>query len=320
MNRRNISVCLITMTSALLITFAAMGQDYRNAVIRTMSAIDQKTRSSEINTAKLTEARLPNAIITNKGTYFVTANTVTIDGVSANGIISRSTNRGKDWQITSFDYKMPKGFLYDKENDAIFFLNHVRAWRSVDDGKTFSEYSLVNAKNPLEGLFKELRDKEKSQAQTQIKKGNKPVRFAYELTFAANPCLGIQLTNGVLVMSFKASIRKWKALNGKYDKDGYPEVDRSRVKNILGIEADVNVLVYSRDYGKTWLQSPSTPIYNPDGTPCIIDESSIAEVEENRVMINARGGTESWLDQTAKAEEFCIRQILLLESHEKISL
>lgn len=293
-------VWIIATICILLLAVVAMGQENRSMTIKTLSAIDQKTQSKDINIARLTSARLPNAIITNKGTYFVSASTVFIDGTNVNGIISRSFNKGKDWQITSFDYKMPKGFLYDNVNDAIFFINRVRAWRSIDDGKTFSEYSLVNAKNPLDSLYNEIRKKELTQAQSLLKKGRKPIRYAYELSFSANPSLGIQLTNGVLVMPFKACIRKWKALVGKYDKDGYPEIDRSRVKNILGVEADVNVLVYSRDYGKTWIQSPSTPIYNRDGTLCIIDESSIAEVEENRVMINARGGTESWLEQTAK--------------------
>lgn len=299
MNKKLVLLCLNIVMSMIHFSLTAMAQGSNNSGIKEMSAINQQTQSKDINIAKLTEARLPNAIITNSGTLFVTANTVSIDGVGVNGIISRSTNCGKDWQISSLDFKMPKGFLYDKENDAIFFLNRVRAWRSIDEGRTFKEYSLVNAKNPLDTLFNEIREKEKHQALTQIKSGKTPVRFAYELTFAANPCLGIQLSNGVLVMPFKASIRKWKAKEGQFDQDGYPEIDRSRVKNILGIEADVNVLVYSRDYGKTWIQSPSTPIYNPDGTPCIIDESSIAEVEENRVMINARGGTESWLEQSS---------------------
>lgn len=255
-----------------------------------MTAIDQSTPSDVIDCSLLNIVRIPNAIVTNRRTLFVTANTVEIDGVSSNGLIARSTDNGDNWQVKPFEHKMPKGFLYDKENDAIFFLNHVRAWRSTDDGETFDEYAHVGIRNPLDSLFFVLRENEKQRSIQQ--------RYAYELTMSTSPCLGIQLSNGVLVMPFKASIRKWKAIPNQLDDDGYPVIDRSKVKNIIDILADVCILAYSRDYGKTWEQSPSTPLFNTDGTPCIIDEVSIAEVEENRVMINARGGTESWLNQT----------------------
>lgn len=268
----------------------AEAQSKTQVNLHIMTAIDQSTPSDVIDCSLLNKVRIPNAIITNRGTLFVTANTVEIDGVSSNGLIAKSTDNGDNWQVKPFEHKMPKGFLYDKENDAIFFLNHVRAWRSTDDGETFDEYAHVGIKNPLDSLYFVLRENEK---QRSIQQG-----YAYELTMSTSPCLGIQLSNGVLVMPFKASIRKWKAIPNQLDDDGYPVIDRSKVKNIIDILADVCILAYSRDYGKTWEQSPSTPLFNTDGTPCIIDEVSIAEVEENRVMINARGGTESWLNQT----------------------
>ena len=125
MNKKLVLLCLNIVMSMIHFSLTAMAQGSNNSGIKEMSAINQQTQSKDINIAKLTEARLPNAIITNSGTLFVTANTVSIDGVGVNGIISRSTNCGKDWQISSLDFKMPKGFLYDKENDAIFFLNSI---------------------------------------------------------------------------------------------------------------------------------------------------------------------------------------------------
>ena len=83
------------------------------------------------------------------------------------------------------------------------------------------------------------------------------------------PTTGIQLTNGVIV----APMRFYR-------------------KEENTITKAVNFVVYSKDYGKTWIQSPSTE------DDVISDEALVVEYKKNRVMINSRGGTEYWMDKT----------------------
>ena len=85
--------------------------------------------------------------------------------------------------------------------------------------------------------------------------------------FGVSPTTGIQLENGVLVTAYRATC-------------GQKE----------NMHVSVNLLVYSRDYGRTWQLSP----YTIDGI--IADECTLAEYEPNQVMINARGGTEAGYD------------------------
>lgn len=84
--------------------------------------------------------------------------------------------------------------------------------------------------------------------------------------FFQSPTTGIQLKNGILATVYEA-------VKGEGDK----------------IKENVNVVVFSRDFGKTWEMSPITP------SNIIANEATIAEYEENQIMINSRGGTEvSW--------------------------
>ena len=81
-----------------------------------------------------------------------------------------------------------------------------------------------------------------------------------------SPTTGIQLSNGVLATVY--------------------EVFKGRGKNI---NANSNVIVFSRDYGNTWNVSVITP------DSIIANEATLAEYLPNQIMINARGGTEvSW--------------------------
>ena len=84
--------------------------------------------------------------------------------------------------------------------------------------------------------------------------------------FFQSPTTGIRLKNGII-----ATVDE--AVKGEGDK----------------IKENVNVVVFSRDFGKTWEMSPITP------SNIIANEATIAEYEENQIMINSRGGTEvSW--------------------------
>lgn len=85
------------------------------------------------------------------------------------------------------------------------------------------------------------------------------------------PTTGIQLSNGVLVAPMRF-----------FQKD----------ENSGKLVKSVNFIIYSKDYGKTWEQSPTTP------EDIICDEALVVEYKKNQVMINARGGTEFWMEKT----------------------
>lgn len=88
---------------------------------------------------------------------------------------------------------------------------------------------------------------------------------------AYNPTVGVQLENGILLAPMRF-------------------INRDAKRNM--ILADINFILYSKDYGETWIQSPTTP----EGVIC--DESVVVEYKKNQVMINARGGTEYWMNKT----------------------
>lgn len=92
----------------------------------------------------------------------------------------------------------------------------------------------------------------------------------------ASPCNGIQLQNGVLALLYRVT-------------------DVSS-KNPYG--TDRVGIVYSCDFGQTWLEGPLTPTIDKWGNKLMCDEAALAEFEPNRVMINARGASElTWASQ-----------------------
>lgn len=98
--------------------------------------------------------------------------------------------------------------------------------------------------------------------------------FNHNLT---SPTTGIQLKNGILVVPMRSVLKKRNA-------DGTTSQELAKT---------VNFVIYSRDYGKTWEQSPFTP------EELIADEVTIVEYKPNQIMLNARGGTEYYWDATA---------------------
>lgn len=89
-----------------------------------------------------------------------------------------------------------------------------------------------------------------------------------------SPTTGIQLKNGILAIPMRCI---------KYNKDEKGNKQSS-------IEKTVNFVLYSKDYGKTWLQTAYT------NEKIIADEVTIIEYADNQIMLNSRGGTEaSWV-------------------------
>ena len=88
-----------------------------------------------------------------------------------------------------------------------------------------------------------------------------------------SPTAGIQLKNGILAIPMRCI---------KYNRD-------SKGNKMESIEREVVFVLYSKDYGKNWDQSPWTD------ESIIADEVIIVEYANNQIMLNARGGTEfSW--------------------------
>ena len=96
-----------------------------------------------------------------------------------------------------------------------------------------------------------------------------------------SPTAGIQLANGILA----APMRFLK---------------RSATEN--KILAEVNFVLYSKDHGKTWQRTPYTPVEN------VTDEVTIIEYAKNQIMLNARGGSEFWMDDTMSGRRVFIPQ------------
>lgn len=88
-----------------------------------------------------------------------------------------------------------------------------------------------------------------------------------------SPTSGIQLRNGILAIPLRAI---------KHDRD-------NNGNKKVSIEKEVVFVLYSKDFGKNWYQSPWTD------ENIIADEVVIVEYADNQIMLNARGGTEfSW--------------------------
>lgn len=86
-----------------------------------------------------------------------------------------------------------------------------------------------------------------------------------------SPTSGIQLTNGILAAPMR--FLKQNATENK-------------------ILAEVSFVLYSKDHGKSWLRSSHTPVES------MTDEVTIIEYAKNQIMLNARGGSEFWMDDT----------------------
>lgn len=82
------------------------------------------------------------------------------------------------------------------------------------------------------------------------------------------PTIGIQMDNGLIAYPMRAI--KWKFNNN---------IGRT-------IEKETGFIMFSTDYGKSWCQSPTYP------QSLLCDEAIIVPYKKNKIMINARGGTE----------------------------
>ena len=96
----------------------------------------------------------------------------------------------------------------------------------------------------------------------------------------SSPNTGIQLSNGILVVPFRGV--KW--VNGKLTRS-------------------VNFVMYSRDFGETWEQSPSTPL------DIMADELTVVEYKKNQIMLNTRGGSEQSWEKTRNGRRIFIQSI-----------
>lgn len=107
----------------------------------------------------------------------------------------------------------------------------------------------------------------------------------------SSPNNGIQLSNGVLVVPFRGV----KMEKGK-------------------LACSVNFVMYSRDYGETWEQSPSTPL------EIMSDELTVVEYKKNQIMLNTRGGSEQSWNKTRNGRRVFVQSIKPRNSKKKWSV
>ena len=144
------------------------------------------------------------------------------------------------------------GLVYDESEKTLYVFSDNQYITSADNGISFSEVRTI----PVDYSAFEV---------------DSDCRFSV-MSAGSN---GIVLTNGIICFPMNAL----------------------QFKNEAGIEAGINYeknevkhaqsfILYSTDKGQTWQQSPATP------KDIISWEFAIAEYKPNRIMINARGGTE----------------------------
>ena len=257
------------------------------------------------------QIRIPNILILNDGT-------ILIFGHSPRHI-SRSTDNGRTFKMikeVSARNVLGQSVCYDKVNNAIFSvdLKTAKVTRSVDNGMTFSDYGVIIDKNlKLQNELERLIEKEANEAEESIGKGGNPQRYYHTIYEGSGPGLGIQLTNGVLAIPVCSWVQKIKAQladddwvngGGKVNEQGYMtvngypyrrDIDYSDPSLFSSTTKSINYILYSKDFGRTWLKSVDTSDDLPD---VYVNELSIAEVEENQIMINARGGSEAYRAMT----------------------
>lgn len=248
------------------------------------------------------QVRIPNVILLNNGKILVFSHSPRLLSVSDDG--GRTFRLEKEKISTK--WVLGQSVCYDKINNAIFTvdINEGRITRSIDNGNTFDDYGVLNDKTPtLQHELDRLRIEENKKAMAAIAKGDNPQRYYYTIYECSGPGLGIQLTNGVLAIPVCSWVRKikaqlsdetWKGETNKQGymmKGGYPyrrDVDYNDLSLFSQTDVSINYILYSKDFGATWIKSVATP------SDVYVNELSIAEVEENQIMINARGGSEAF--------------------------
>lgn len=162
-----------------------------------------------------------------------------------------------------------------KRKDKEFNGNSIVIARSINGGQTFEKRYLCEGYNPcmvydekndciffLHGLtYSTSTDDGQTWSNFKPMEIEKPKGWE---KFYASPTTGIQLTNGILAAPYIL-------MNGSGK----------------GITKNANVVVFSRDFGKTWQVTATTP------DTIIANEATIAEYTTNQIMINSRGGTEA---------------------------
>lgn len=255
------------------------------------------------------ELRVPNTLILNDGTIVVASHSPYI--------IAKSKDYGETWRLFS-PTMHGQCLCYDKMNDAIFiFDSNLIVYRSTDGGETFDYYARTNNKyNVLQNEYEKCVAEEEAYAKSELSHGKSPQRYYFECTNLVGPGLGIQLRNGVLVAPVYSYILKMKAQKadsewfGEVDSQGYMlknghpyrRDDLYNPANVVDFGPSRNFVIYSKDFGKNWIQSPSTP----EGI--FLNEASIAEGMDNQVIINSRGGTEYWHKKESKGRRVLIQR------------
>lgn len=278
---------------------------YNNYVfpITRVGAIDKNNVLRDLNKdiyIDYHQTRIPNLLVLNDGTILVFGHSPRF--------VSKSTDNGRTFVLNSeasAKRVLGQSVCYDKLNNAIFSadVQNGKVTKSTDGGNSFENYGTI-VNSSIFYLQEDLDRLKKEESANPEKQ-----RWYFRIQDLAGPGLGIQLTNGVLAMPVCSKIQKIKAetldeviarggiwngevKDGYIMKDGYPyrredDIEYGNLSMFADVHIGVNYILYSKDYGETWIKSVPTP------SDVILSEFSIAEVEENQIMINSRGGSEA---------------------------
>lgn len=193
-------------------------------------AIGRKDLESMGIDASKSNIRIPVHTVTNNGVILVVCDGNNNGGPSHKCLLAISSDNGLTWKHKILNISAGNnGILYDKKNGVVFIFGGRQFIKSYDDGKNWS--------SPVEMKISRV--------------------DGYDRIYGS-PTTGIQLSNGILAMPYRAL-----------------SVDKNNK-----VKESVNFVMYSKDGGNTWKQSPAT------NRGIMADEVTIAEYSPNQIMIN----------------------------------
>lgn len=244
---------------------------------------NQAINPCEIN-SQIVKYYAPTMVLAEDGTIIIAAYCENKDG-RRTILNSVSDDGGKSWK-TNWNSGI-HSMAWDRYNHRLCGVKSGISYVSYDYGMTWAKIGSYNSTYVTEEIKTLCRQYGKDEMESYTK-DSKIQRFSFMASSAHTSNSGIQLENGVICIPMQMKIRKREAGkddNGNWivDADGYCKPVNGET---VGYEKVVAYVLYSKDFGVTWEQSPTT---SPD---LICEETCITEILPNQVCMNSRGGTE----------------------------
>lgn len=263
-----------------------------------LKTINPCEKSSEI--AKYHE---PTMVIADDGTIIIAAYCDRTDG-ERSVLNTVSKDGGKTWK-TNWNSGI-LSMVWDRYNHRLCGVRSGESLVSYDYGMTWGKigtYDKTYVTDDMRTYCTQYKEEEK----IGYEQGTLTQRYSYIAYTANTGNSGIQLDNGVICMPMLIRLKKsiaGKDENGKWivDAKGYCKPINTKPE---GYEKEVAYVIYSKDFGVTWEQSPTT------SSDFICGETCLTEILPNQVCMNSRGGTESFWSTAPSVRRIHIQKKLV---------